>query len=259
MIDIELAKDAFENRQYLLAAELFERCINHHCNNTIEIYRWYGDSLARAGRLKESFDVFGHICSLLNYHIPLDQLNHLSYALIQSIFYTLRCYDGGNSVYSSVDPLCCPICLEVLKQPVTGICGHTFCRQCCRQCINCPVCPSYKFLSLPNQNLEQDIFVKRLIERWWSSDSKSIELNDEAIRHLENNSLNDALRYCNKSLNNGKSLHILNYQIFLVFNCRVDRIYITAVASYFSSIKHRERLKWVMNTPHFQSARLLVI
>uniref|UniRef100_A0A182QBM9 RING-type domain-containing protein n=1 Tax=Anopheles farauti TaxID=69004 RepID=A0A182QBM9_9DIPT len=47
---------------------------------------------------------------------------------------------------------------------------------------------------------ELDILIRRLVERWWGPELKAADLNDEAQRHLEDNSLDEALRCCNQSL-----------------------------------------------------------
>uniref|UniRef100_A0A182WBE8 RING-type domain-containing protein n=1 Tax=Anopheles minimus TaxID=112268 RepID=A0A182WBE8_9DIPT len=47
---------------------------------------------------------------------------------------------------------------------------------------------------------ELDILIRRLVERWWAPELKAAELHEEAQRHLEDNSLDEALRCCNQSL-----------------------------------------------------------
>ncbi|XP_055603197.1 LON peptidase N-terminal domain and RING finger protein 1 [Uranotaenia lowii] len=47
---------------------------------------------------------------------------------------------------------------------------------------------------------EQDILVRRLVERWWGPELKAAEYNEEAQRFLECGALDDALRCCNQSL-----------------------------------------------------------
>lgn len=52
---------------------------------------------------------------------------------------------------------------------------------------------------------EQDILVRRLVEKWWSPSLKASELNEEAERFLERNSFDEALKSCNQSLETGES------------------------------------------------------
>ncbi|XP_029725794.2 LON peptidase N-terminal domain and RING finger protein 1 [Aedes albopictus] len=178
---------------------------------------------------------------------------------------------------SVVDPLCCPICEDILRFPVTATCGHTFCRQCCFGHSQCAVC-SQKFPTISSSaggssaqatvtsgsvatamvtvlpplaaassastatsssgsasassvamatvvtnhdrrrddergrsssviGFEQDILVRRLVERWWGPELKAAELNEEAQRHLEGDALDEALRCCNQSLEYAPNSH----------------------------------------------------
>uniref|UniRef100_A0A182LW77 RING-type domain-containing protein n=1 Tax=Anopheles culicifacies TaxID=139723 RepID=A0A182LW77_9DIPT len=51
---------------------------------------------------------------------------------------------------------------------------------------------------------ELDILIRRLVERWWGPELKAADLHEEAQRHLEDNSLDEALRCCNQSLEHGR-------------------------------------------------------
>lgn len=61
-------------------------------------------------------------------------------------------------------------------------------------------------LAAATVGFEQDILIRRLVERWWGPELKAAELQEEAQRHLEAHSLDEALRCCNQSLEHGKSL-----------------------------------------------------
>lgn len=55
---------------------------------------------------------------------------------------------------------------------------------------------------------EQDILVRRLVEKWWSPLLRASELNEEADGYLQRNLLDDALKCCNQSLEHGEYLLI---------------------------------------------------
>lgn len=111
----ELAKEAIDNGNYQLAVELFE-CILQISDNmstmsapsmseallTIDTYIGYGDSLARCGRINESFDVFVFICTQLGYAMPLDRLKQLTIGLLESV---VRTDASTSSSSSSSQPL----------------------------------------------------------------------------------------------------------------------------------------------------------
>lgn len=278
----DLARDAFMSRDYRLACELFEQVLREEVpestsevagessqskSQRLSLYYGYADSLARAGRLKDALDVFGHISGVLESGlIPLDRLRHLTSSLVETVLATRHTLPKSTS-NPSVDPLCCPICEDILRFPVTATCGHTFCRQCCFGHSSCTVChtqfptipsspgPSSTVttqLSLPATvtssssssllseepiagssssavsgsgsvssgkrdsviGFEQDILIRRLVERWWGPELKAAELNEEAQRYLDDGGgpggggdgghqgLDEALRCCNQSLEN---------------------------------------------------------
>jgi RING-type zinc-finger len=250
---LELAKDAFKNHNYILSCEIYERLLRENGRKTTELYFGYGDSLAKCSRIKDALDIYCHICYQLCEIIPVEKLKCLASSIIE--FITSK---RTNQEAEHVDPLCCPICEDVLKYPVTSLCGHTFCRECCFGRTKCIVCgqkfpvinttlqnqleqqPSTsadalasstgtqmmknstitsELASLNNENemsvdvddaggrcggFEQDILIRRLVEKWWNPMLKASELNEEAERYLERNSLDEALKSCNQSLEAGE-------------------------------------------------------
>ena len=54
-------------------------------------------------------------------------------------------YNGTEYSFVSKDPaqiedLKCPICLELVYEPVLTSCGHLFCQRCVRDQTKCPTC-----------------------------------------------------------------------------------------------------------------------
>lgn len=93
----ELAQEAFDSGNYQLALELFEHLLrysdklNTNCEYiplsktliSIDTYIGYGNSLARCGRIRESFSVFAFICNQLGYLVPIHRLKHLTIGLLE--------------------------------------------------------------------------------------------------------------------------------------------------------------------------------
>ncbi|XP_058465411.1 uncharacterized protein LOC131438979 [Malaya genurostris] len=275
----DLEKDAFIG-VYELASGAIDETLTDNCRfleHIRSIYYGYGDSLAKVGRLNNALDVYALISgSLESGLIPLDRMKCLTNSLVASIV-AKRSSELGYGFSrtgsdDSVDALCCPICDDVLRYPITAICGHTFCRQCCFGHTQCTVCnqlfptisgsivvspssrrststltmgslapstaTSSSVMLTDHEKLtavvasdgaeegalggsssdvsdtgssdssnsscivgfEQDILIRRLVERWWGPRLKAAEFNDEAQRYLESNALDDALRCCNQSL-----------------------------------------------------------
>lgn len=104
-----------------------------------------------------------------------------------------------------VDPLACPICEDILMWPVTTVCGHTFCRQCCYGQTQCRVCGK-RFL-MYGDSFKQDVLISRLVEKWWTPDIQAQLLNVDSKTYLRQNLLDDALKSCNSSLEKSKYLN----------------------------------------------------
>ena len=229
----DLAKDAFAKGDYERAVEIFERCLRDTNFNSLDMYYGYGDALACSGRLEHSFDVYAYIGNKLRgYSVPLDKLNHITLALLKSVTLTSNnnnsnCFsmntrrsqqrlhnnnNNNNSNFNSttlvgvpsnqiefVDPLCCAICKDVLRCPVTTVCGHTFCSECCFDHTHCIVCGK-KIESFGDDSFKQDVLISRLVEKWWSP-----EANERAICYMQQDTtLDESLKSCNESLDKCK-------------------------------------------------------
>lgn len=255
----ELAKEAFDTGNYQLAVELFE-CILQIGDKmttttstttaamsdvrlTIDTYIGYGDSLARCGRIHESFDVFVLVCTQMGYVIPLDRLKQLTIGLLESVSTTITstakpsAHASGeskskfserqmmasadhservvsfdsNRCCSDIDPFVCPVCNDVLVSPVTIACGHTYCRLCIDDRTHCCVCG--KALQLYSNKFKADVLIGQLIEKWWTPLLQARHHNDETETFMRQNALDQALKSCNVSLEKSEYNHHHHFQM----------------------------------------------
>jgi hypothetical protein len=74
------------------------------------------------------------------------------------------------------------------------------------------------------RGFEQDILIRKLVEKWWAPLLKASELNKEAEQHLERDLLDEALKTCNQSLEVGELLLRLKSlpSLFVKFTLRVQ-------------------------------------
>lgn len=215
---------AFSEGDYERAAATFEQYLRNHqvvLNGDhgeahvgrLDVLYGYADALAGSGRLQASLEVFAHISRrLAGYAVPLEKLHHISVALVTSVIgrraAAAAAAASGAAAGVAVpsvavvatptaaaaaavvtDPLCCAICADVLRSPMTALCGHTFCGECLLGETQCCLCGSVFKLCKP------DVLVQRLVEKWWSP-----EENKRAAGHLERSAMDEALRSCNESL-----------------------------------------------------------
>ena len=66
----------------------------------------------------------------------------------------------------------CPICIEIMNNPITTICGHNFCKDCINlSLINCPICKK----TLDFSNLNTNYQLKNIIESIKNFDNQELK------------------------------------------------------------------------------------
>lgn len=190
----------------------------------LNVYIEYADSLAKCGRVCESLDLYAR-CFRAG-PLPANFLWHVTSAFLEMI----RLQAGGSNgvdqqqqqPQSTVGPthasrttpsshvqpsqqprsFDCGVCELVLRDPVTLLCGHTFCRRCtviavgsCSNkstvCHKCGVRTPYQ----PNAN----VLIKSLIEKLWPVQLRASELLDEGKALYRQDKLHSALLKFNQA------------------------------------------------------------
>lgn len=207
--------------------------------SNLDAYVEYADSLAKCGRVCESLDLYAR-CFRVS-PMPASYLWHVTGALLELI--RMQADEAATSTTTTTTttnaavgplqqqqkqpsgggPFECGVCGLVLRDPVTLLCGHTFCRRCATAggasnkpltCHECGVRTPYQ----PHAN----VLIKSLVEKLWSAQLQTSELLDEGTALYRQDKLHLALLKLNQAYYSGK--------LFVPFFSR--RIFTAAGARY---------------------------
>lgn len=167
----------------------------------------YADSLARRGRVCESLDMYAR-CFRRSGPLPANFLWHVTSAFLELIRSQAAAADSTQPQQERRRrPFGCGVCDLVLRDPVTLLCGHTFCRLCAAGgcvgnkwivCHGCGQRTPYQ----PHVN----VLVKSLVEKLWPAQLRASELLDEGKALYRQDKLHSALLKFNQAYYTGKAV-----------------------------------------------------
>lgn len=186
--------------------------------DNLDAYVEYADSLAKCGRVCESLDLYARCFRVVP--LPANFLWHVTSAFLDAI--QLQADDGRPAGLAAPTPspfqreqqqqpssssyqFDCGACELVLRDPVTLLCGHTFCRRCtatdeggCGKpsaCNKCGLWTPYQ----PHAN----VLIKSLVEKLWPAQLRASELLDEGKDLYRQDKLHSALLKFNQAYYTG--------------------------------------------------------
>ncbi|TRY95287.1 hypothetical protein DNTS_006743 [Danionella cerebrum] len=170
------------------------------------------DALAHGGRIADAVDSYCIAASIL----PLrpDELQHLVEVIARTIR-TKEQFDGKTRCFESDelveeqnrDLFSCRLCSCLLTEPVTLVCGHTFCRRCLEDDLKkeCRSCATKTNNVKPCRLLNMDgcrvnVIVSGLLEKWFNSESKARRCWMEGEHLWKKQELSDAIVKFNEAV-----------------------------------------------------------
>src|SRR5437868_12287624 len=97
-----------------------------------------------------------------------------------------------NNVKYLYDSVTCSICLDILFEPVTLFCQHSFCKDCITQIINnqCPLCRAYITIPL-EKNIILDDFCAKLFSKQYVARRRAKNKRIKKIDKIKRNKFNE--------------------------------------------------------------------
>lgn len=187
----------------VIACEMFEKILKEKGPNQ-EIYLSYATLLAEKGQVVESLELLYHTYKL--YSMSPDKL----YQVISKIVDYLRLNWKENGPPISRNVFSCPMCWGVLHEPLTLVCGHTYCRRCLlkEQLRTCKVC-QYKFKDKSLTNVKPNVLVSTLVDRWWMQEVEGVKLRTDGNKYFMDQQLEKALEAYTKAFKCAPQDHLL--------------------------------------------------
>ncbi|XP_078078059.1 LON peptidase N-terminal domain and RING finger protein 2-like isoform X2 [Mustelus asterias] len=213
---LEMADEAFRAMNYELAADIYE-CQLLELGPLRPLYLSKADALARCGRFSEAFEAYQSAADLER--LRPEELQHL----LDCIAANIRLKEAlprpqppaesagkpagvvvEEDEAAASDPLSCPLCLELLFEPVSMPCGHTFCRRCVveeavSQCRLCQL-PGAGSRASPESSLRLNVLLCNLLEKWFPSECRGRRLQLEAAGLLRSGDYTAALGLCERAV-----------------------------------------------------------
>jgi pentatricopeptide repeat protein len=213
---VDLARQAFSSRNYDLAADIYERSISEHGPKP-ELLLGLADCFAKAGHFEKAFTAYSKACRVGC--VSHKDLKHLVSSLVNCV----KQEKQVDAVMNSTVMFDCLICRNMLNDPVTIPCGHTFCRSCLsketsKQCKNCGTVNHYLNVS----RIKSNILLSQVVENWFPDHCKAVKIKKDANWAFQSCKFKDAISLYTNAIEMGEffiDILIKNNVQSFILNC----------------------------------------
>uniref|UniRef100_A0A8C5PJR7 LON peptidase N-terminal domain and ring finger 3 n=1 Tax=Leptobrachium leishanense TaxID=445787 RepID=A0A8C5PJR7_9ANUR len=205
---LEFAAQAFQARNFQLAAEIYERHLQEQKAGPAD---WAllirgADCLARSGKLHDACDLYQRAAAYSS--LCPDQLGTMVSCLAQDI----RTREGlplpNNQ--STWGILTCGQCQGFLCEPVTLPCGHTFCKKCLESCRGqCKLCRGSLEQGGAGHHPRVNVVLCNILSKWFPSQVQAVRLRQEGNALFKDSRLEEALAKYNQATDLVSCDHLL--------------------------------------------------
>uniref|UniRef100_A0AAR2L357 LON peptidase N-terminal domain and ring finger 3 n=1 Tax=Pygocentrus nattereri TaxID=42514 RepID=A0AAR2L357_PYGNA len=218
---LELAAEAFQARNFELAADIYECQLLGYSDPVVqqELLVRKADALAFDGKLSEAFETYQR-ASELDRLRPVQLEN-----LLQCLSGLLRRKDrlagrsdqppAAEAVTERIgddNTFACRICFGFLCEPVTLLCGHSFCKKCLEKETAETCCKGCEEDSLKETGVHEykvNVVLSNLLSKWFPSQLKAFRLRREGNGLYAERKLEAALEKYNEAIHTAPKDHVL--------------------------------------------------
>lgn len=173
-------------------------------------------SLLKKGRVKESCEGLLESSDNATYNGAITSIVSTMVKSSSEILFPtpVNCKDNGDAAVQQstvtdrlkfTHPFSCPICDFVLSEPVTLMCGHTYCKKClikwkpnvCRLC-------KKKLYVCDFESAKANVLVSGLVKRWWQPELTAATIRSKGNQNVGMQEYDKALLSYSDALDLGK-------------------------------------------------------
>lgn len=169
----------------IFSREMYERVLKENGPKE-DVHLSYASYLAEAGQVVDSLEVLYHVCKL--YPVSTEMLSPVVAKIVEYLRQDWR-ENGWSGCRNSFS---CPCCWGVLHDPITILCGHTYCKRCLLKEAprTCRVC-QWRVKECVGASVS--VLVSRLVARWWTGEVEGVRLRALANTHVKDHHLHHAV------------------------------------------------------------------